>query len=542
MKLLIKIITLALLSLSTMSRAQQDYQPVWKPDSSSAFEVGTQLRPWTIADEGMETIFENFSMAGVNAVYFLAVMHKEHRPFQADKFPHNPVRSSFQAEDSRVAFFPDWDRYGKIKPIVSDHKWINETDWLQLTIDECRKRGMKVGTEVSHYPIPKEMLKANPDWLQKDINGDSPVKNQFCPNNPDVREYLLALYSDLAANYDLDYIQTCQYVFSPNDLDNGGGCFCEHCIKEAAAHGIDLEALRVSLKKDKTAQPMRTDWVNNRCRVAAELFFELSEVIKEENPACHLRLNDVYSHRKRDPLRRGIDIKAISPSLGSLVNQDHTEQYGESAEYFDYRKEWLETNRSYLGHDKPLICGIAPRIKATPGLVKQGIDVAIRNNARIDGIAIKHYDGASYSLLRAVKQGLIEAGVNGLTPIMGYEIEDMGLEGYVLFETELAEEWGVETSSKGRVEGVFDYPSGNYDIRITYFDAKRGESPVTLFIESKEVVSFKMDKNTDCWRWHKFKKIKIKKGDKIRLVGENHLNEKARLDFIEFIPLRTNLK
>ena len=43
------------------------------------------------------------------------------------------------------------------------------------------------------------------------------------PNNPDVREYLLALFGDLAANYDIDYLQTCQYLFTPLDLDQGGG-------------------------------------------------------------------------------------------------------------------------------------------------------------------------------------------------------------------------------------------------------------------------------------------------------------------------------
>lgn len=30
-----------------------------------------------------------------------------------------------------------------------------------------------------------------------------------CPNNPDVREYLLALYGDLVKNYDVDFVQTC---------------------------------------------------------------------------------------------------------------------------------------------------------------------------------------------------------------------------------------------------------------------------------------------------------------------------------------------
>lgn len=47
----------------------ETYQPRWKPTGDSEFEVGTQLRPWTILDEGWDTIFENMRMAGVNNVY-----------------------------------------------------------------------------------------------------------------------------------------------------------------------------------------------------------------------------------------------------------------------------------------------------------------------------------------------------------------------------------------------------------------------------------------------------------------------------------------
>ena len=136
----------------------------WKPDATSAFEVGTQLRPWTIYDEGMTNILDNVqSMAGVNNIYLIVVMHQEHRPFKAPEFPHNPARDIFDAEDSRVSFFPDMKRYGTIKPLLSDYDWIRETDWLQLVVDSCRARGLSVGAEVSHYPIPKKLVRDNPD-------------------------------------------------------------------------------------------------------------------------------------------------------------------------------------------------------------------------------------------------------------------------------------------------------------------------------------------------------------------------------------------
>ncbi len=116
----------ALCMIATMfgeSLTAQDYQPFWKPDVTSPFEVSTQLRPWDIAGEGLDTIFENCrSMAGINSFYLIVVMHKEHRPFKAPAFPHNPRYSSFEAEDSTVAFIPDMKRYGTIKPELSQYE------------------------------------------------------------------------------------------------------------------------------------------------------------------------------------------------------------------------------------------------------------------------------------------------------------------------------------------------------------------------------------------------------------------------------------
>ena len=47
-----------------------DYKPFWRPDASSPFEVDTQLRPWIILDEGMDTILDNCQlMADINNIY-----------------------------------------------------------------------------------------------------------------------------------------------------------------------------------------------------------------------------------------------------------------------------------------------------------------------------------------------------------------------------------------------------------------------------------------------------------------------------------------
>ena len=209
----------------------------------------------------------------------------------------------------------------------------------------------------------------------------------------------------------------------------------------------------------------------------------------------------------------------VSQHLGSLVNQDHEEQKGNPNETFDRRKAWLKKNRRLIGPDMPLVSGIAPRIRATPDLVKAGIKVALEHPAQVNGLAFKHYDGASFGLMRAFKQGMIDAGVQGLPPIIGKEVEDMTLDGFTRID-DYVEEWGVETKDKGTAAYTFDDPSGNYDIRITYFDEEVGHSPVQLFVAGKEVLSFKLDEDVDCWRWRRFENIKVNKGDEIKLVAE----------------------
>lgn len=41
--------------------------------------------------------------------------------------------------------------------------------------------------------------------------------------------------------------------------------------------------------------------------------------------------------------------------------------------------KWLIANRANIGSDKPLLSGIAPRMNATPELVRRGIMVAVQH-------------------------------------------------------------------------------------------------------------------------------------------------------------------
>ena len=317
-------------------------------------------------------------------------------------------------------------------------------------VEACRKRGMAAGAEVSHFPIPQSLIKSHPEWQQKKLNGKSWKDIRICPNNPEVREYVVALFGDLAANYDLDYIQTCQHLFFGNtNLKKHGTCFCEHCVSEAKEIGFDLEAAIPKLREDEYSQPERKNWFELRKHSTTEFYRLIFEEIArvKQNPKCHLRYNDSYPYRGWILEDLGMHLDEVSPHLGSLVHQDHEEQKGKRDETFARRKAWLTKSRRLIGPDMTLICGVAPRIRATPELVKRGIKVALDHPAKVNGLAFKRYDGASFGLMRAFRQGMIDAGVQGLDPVIGKEVEDMELQNFKRVD-DYVEEWGAETNQK----------------------------------------------------------------------------------------------
>ncbi len=164
----------ALLGISTIESQTITRSNVPAP----AFEVTGSIYPWEVHDEGIDLILDNMtSIAGINSVYMLAVMHQERRPFNSDKLPgtflfnHNPVRKEWNAEDAKAYFRPDLKMYGKIKPELSSHSWLNQTDWLKIVLDKAHARGLRAGAEVSHTFIPMEYLDKHPEIQQRDING-----------------------------------------------------------------------------------------------------------------------------------------------------------------------------------------------------------------------------------------------------------------------------------------------------------------------------------------------------------------------------------
>lgn len=376
------------------------------------FEVSASTYAWELHDEGITTVLDNMQrMAAVNSVYLIGVMHPERRPFRDGDFPHNPVRKTWQAEDARCYWHPDLKRYGRVKPRLSDNAWLNETDWLRALVTETRKRGLKTGVECSHALIDKERMEGEfADMAQRNLHGEPTHVRDWlrppCPNHPDTREYALALMTDAVARYDVDYVMSCIVSY-----DDGGplrsGCFCPHCQRAAKTLGIDLAAVQRALLADATSQPALHDWEEFRYAATADFYRFLHAGLHACKPGIELRYN--VHMTSRNALAWGVKLTAMQPHLDSVRLMDYTEQEGD-AKLMAGKREWLARTRGELGPDFPLLSALGVRLKATPELVREGVKIAVETG--MDGITLGHYDGATFPILRAVREGLVAAGVS----------------------------------------------------------------------------------------------------------------------------------
>jgi hypothetical protein len=414
-------------------------------------EVVASLYAWDLLDEGIDQILDVLETETLtNSTYLVALMHDEKRPLTDFYYPHNPRRKVYWTEDSRAYWTPNPESYEKsrIKPRLSDNEELRGRDWLQELIDASRRRGMTVGAELSHTWVDKERTRGElADCVQQDIYGNR-LDQQICFNNPDVRAYGIALYSDLAAHYDIDFIMTCVRGFNPGRAQPSaasaasevqrltgitlGGCFCPHCRTAAERRGIDWNELTSRLRwiadgydryNARQAFDLNLLWNSSatstsllaevpelyaflkfRTDSLTQYFAEIRHAVKAVKPTIDIRLN----HYAAYPELMGLDLKGIAEQMDSVRSSDYSEQTGDPKR-MEWKRSYLHNIRRAIGVDKYFLSAISPRPKATPDLVKQGILVSAQCGA--DALTIGHYDGSWRNCLRAIKDGLDEAGI-----------------------------------------------------------------------------------------------------------------------------------
>ncbi|HMJ61397.1 MAG TPA: hypothetical protein VK493_06515 [Bryobacteraceae bacterium] len=427
-------------------------------------EVSASLYAWDLLDEGCDAILDTLAeTTGADSAYLVALMHHEKRPLTDLYYPHDARRKTYFPEDSRLYWHPHLDQYRdtKIKPLGSDREELKNNDWLQMLVESCRKRRWKTGAEVSHTVLDARRAAGECAFaVQRDIFGNR-LGQLICPNNPDARNYFIALFTDLVRNYDLDYVQTClipftagplkarpapgglAYQLGTGSLGPGsqpaerilqlalGSCFCTHCAEEAKRQGLDFTALRKSMlpvaemlaeagpeaahrlavlrasNTGATAMLLRHpeffDWLKFRAVSFTNLFRDVHAAATRIKPSIDIRLNAFIA---TEPELHGIDLASMKPYLGSVRSSDYSEQKG-TLSALAQKREFLLSIRDAVGDEMPVISAIGIRPKATPETVRQGVVVSSECGA--DGLGLGHFDGASLHLLRAIKAGMSEA-------------------------------------------------------------------------------------------------------------------------------------
>ncbi|MHB1104500.1 MAG: hypothetical protein ACYC0C_17345 [Devosia sp.] len=213
------------------------------------------LYAWDLCEEGVAEVAARLRDAGLDAVSLATSYH-------AGKFlrPHAPRRKVYFPEDGTIYFEPDMSRYGRIKPRVSS--LVAEFDALRQ-LETHAPDLARVGWTVGLHNTPLGMT--HPDLTAQNAFGDL-LRNSLCPSQPEVREYLVALCTDLGTNYALSEVMIetpgwqafrhgHHHEFELIELSDRtetllGMCFCAACRTGAKTAGVDAEGLAAASRRE----------------------------------------------------------------------------------------------------------------------------------------------------------------------------------------------------------------------------------------------------------------------------------------------------
>jgi hypothetical protein len=257
--------------------------------------------PWDLADEGVSNVVERVEAFGLNTMTIAGSYH-------AGKFlrPHGSSGRVYFPEDGTVYFRADPTRYGSIKPLTS--RLACERDMLRELTDQKRV-ATNVWLVLLHNSRLGEMY---PQSTVRNAFGDRYVYS-LCPSAPEAREYVLALCKDVTDNYPvsgltletpgfLPYAHGFHHEFAMVKTNRWiesrlGLCFCNHCVTNAQAAGIDARGLQARLREEVDAYLRDADDVAEDMADA----FWLSDVATDRTLTSFLHWrNDVVTSLVRE--------------------------------------------------------------------------------------------------------------------------------------------------------------------------------------------------------------------------------------------------
>jgi len=209
---------------------------------------------WDLAETGVDAAIDEFLALRLDTVTIAGSYH-------AGKFlrPHGKTGKVYFPDDGTAYFRTDATRYGAIKPLpnrmLADHDVLRE-----LTGDG--RMAVNVWLVLLHNTA---LGMAHPESVVHNAFGD-PYFYNLCPSAPAARAYAKGLAKDVTASYPVAGLSLEAPGFTPYAhgyhhefalmrsnpwLENLLGlCFCDHCVADAEARGIEARRLKAQVAAD----------------------------------------------------------------------------------------------------------------------------------------------------------------------------------------------------------------------------------------------------------------------------------------------------
>jgi len=227
---------------------------------------------------GLAQVFDRFKAAGINTV-FVETVNAGYPIYDSDVAPEqNPLIRGWDPLQAAVEL-------GKTHGIEV-HAWV----WLFAAGNQAHNR--LVGQPAS-YPGP--ILSARPDWAGFDNKGNLIIPGQtkpfLDPANPEVRQYLFDLLSEITSRYDIDGIQF-DYVRYPFQDPSANRLFGYGNSARQQFHrltGVDPIILSPQNGGDARKAHLWNQWVSFRTQQISTFVAEASHRLRRQKP--HLTLS-----------------------------------------------------------------------------------------------------------------------------------------------------------------------------------------------------------------------------------------------------------
>jgi hypothetical protein len=204
----------------------------------------------TAYGEDAAAVAAGIRSSGANTLLFFTSLYYGYRLIQ----PRYPERGIYSLEADRVYYDPDLSLYDDCRIKPSRSLDFPDLDHVALLTDACHQQGIEFSALMPVCAAAR-FAQEFPDLAVENLYG---AKDRLflCYNNPDVRQYRLAMIQDLVGRYEVDGLMLDKIpqtmlearaqngFFDPPLRTVGSFCFCEHCIKRASRSGLDLKEVQ----------------------------------------------------------------------------------------------------------------------------------------------------------------------------------------------------------------------------------------------------------------------------------------------------------